>query len=92
MQRQISLVVATFLITPIPLVFVVLNDMLNAQLFGHFNGSIAAAIIHKDNVVNYIKGNLIVRFLQRFLSIIGRENNGYYFVIDHFAAVLRGVS
>ena len=62
--------------------------MLNARPFGHFNGSIAAAIIHKDNVVNYIKGISLYVF-QRFLSIIGRENNGYYFVIDHFAAVLR---
>jgi hypothetical protein len=46
---------------------------------GQFRGPVPAAVIHQENLVNQIAGNVPIRFFQGFPGIVRREKDPDFF-------------
>jgi hypothetical protein len=75
--------VAGFLVAAVAAVFGV-NDGLESQLLGHHHGFVAAGVIHEDDFVHHVHGDLGARGLQGLARVVGGHDN------DHFLSTYHG--
>ncbi len=75
--------VARLLVTAVPTIALVYNDVANAELPRKLDCPIAAGIINQDDFVHDVVRNFCICSLERTLGIECRENDDDFFVLDH---------
>ena len=77
------LVVAGLLVAAVAFVLIVLDDIFDAQLLGHLDRVVAAAVVDQDDVVDDVERDLVVSLFQRLLRVVGGKDDGYFQVLYH---------
>ena len=76
-------IIAGFLISTIPLVYFVTNDVFYSKFACHSNCVVLTVIVDKDYMVNYVKGNLGISLFKSLFRIISRKYNCNFFTLTY---------
>jgi hypothetical protein len=71
-----SLAVAGLLVAAVPPVFRV-DEHVQAQAAGHLHGAVGAGIVHQDDVVDVLQGQVAPGLLQRLLGVVGWHDDAH---------------
>ena len=60
-----------------------MEDRLDAEAFGDLDGFVAAGIVHEQDFIHHVQGQVPVSHLDRLGGAVGGKNDDYLLVVQH---------